>query len=533
MPDTVHRLQLRGPVGSDAVARRHRAEAAVAGGLPPPRGLPADALLCVRRLRLALPGGALAAVARQAAPVLRQQLDEAWAQAVRPCAASPGAAVPALWFADEAELLVFLARRAAAGDTAAWWWQALVRRGPAAWGAVAAAWLERPQAVPAAVVALGAEAERCCEALGDAACERLAAAVARVYGVGGWGRPAPVESLSPRAMGVRSERAAQADRVPVEHAAPSQAAAAVVRGAAAEAELAASAPARSQARARPARRLIALAQALHREPWRASSAGFAAMVERDAAAPAGEWMPRPDAAADASEPDPMDPMEAEQRLPGPDVARASQASAPASGPAEPVWRREPARPDRSRVDAPRVTALALHSAPLQRCNTPHAGLFFLVPLLQQRGLYGDFTQPAQAGLALHPAWLLHALLHSLRHRGAAGPGADPLPALLQAWAGTPRRPRGPVPWRPWLTTLQRQLQADAAARLVRPERGALAWLVRRPGWVQLGASRIDIGFSLDTHPLAIRAAGLDRDPGWLPAGGRHIAFHFDSAGAAA
>jgi hypothetical protein len=156
-----------------------------------------------------------------------------------------------------------------------------------------------------------------------------------------------------------------------------------------------------------------------------------------------------------------------------------------------------------------------------------------VPLLQQRGLYGDFTQPAQAGLALHPAWLLHALLHSLRHRGAAGPGADPLPALLQAWAGTPRRPRGPVPWRPWLTTLQRQLQADAAARLVRPERGALAWLVRRPGWVQLGASRIDIGFSLDTHPLAIRAAGLDRDPGWLPAGGRHIAFHFDSAGAAA
>jgi hypothetical protein len=90
-----------------------------------------------------------------------------------------------------------------------------------------------------------------------------------------------------------------------------------------------------------------------------------------------------------------------------------------------------------------------------------------------------------------------------------------------------------VPWRPWLTTLQRQLQADAAARLVRPERGALAWLVRRPGWVQLGASRIDIGFSLDTHPLAIRAAGLDRDPGWLPAGGRHIAFHFDSAGAAA
>ena len=28
-------------------------------------------------------------------------------------------------------------------------------------------------------------------------------------------------------------------------------------------------------------------------------------------------------------------------------------------------------------------------------------------------------------------------------------------------------------------------------------------------------------------PIAIRLAGLDRDPGWIPAAGRSVAFHFE------
>jgi hypothetical protein len=52
--------------------------------------------------------------------------------------------------------------------------------------------------------------------------------------------------------------------------------------------------------------------------------------------------------------------------------------------------------------------------------------------------------------------------------------------------------------------------------------------VRQPGWARLGPARLDVGFSLDRHPFAIRASGLDRDIGWLPAGGRHLAFHFDT-----
>jgi hypothetical protein len=35
-----------------------------------------------------------------------------------------------------------------------------------------------------------------------------------------------------------------------------------------------------------------------------------------------------------------------------------------------------------------------------------------------------------------------------------------------------------------------------------------------------------INFALAELPIEIRIAGLDRDPGWVPAAGRFIAFHF-------
>jgi hypothetical protein len=37
----------------------------------------------------------------------------------------------------------------------------------------------------------------------------------------------------------------------------------------------------------------------------------------------------------------------------------------------------------------------------------------------------------------------------------------------------------------------------------------------------------DTVFSLNGLPIAVRLAGLDRDPGWVPAAGRDIRFHFE------
>ena len=45
--------------------------------------------------------------------------------------------------------------------------------------------------------------------------------------------------------------------------------------------------------------------------------------------------------------------------------------------------------------------------------------------------------------------------------------------------------------------------------------------------IETTAARMDAHFSLATHPIQLRIAGLDRDPGWVPAGGRSIYFHYD------
>jgi hypothetical protein len=45
--------------------------------------------------------------------------------------------------------------------------------------------------------------------------------------------------------------------------------------------------------------------------------------------------------------------------------------------------------------------------------------------------------------------------------------------------------------------------------------------------VAVTATRLDVTFELARLPLEVRLAGLDRDPGWVPAAGRHVAFHFE------
>ena len=57
-------------------------------------------------------------------------------------------------------------------------------------------------------------------------------------------------------------------------------------------------------------------------------------------------------------------------------------------------------------------------------------------------------------------------------------------------------------------------------------REAVATLIERRGTIHVESDRVEIAFALDAHPLAIRLAGLDRDPGWIPAAGRSIGFRF-------
>ncbi|HEY0006841.1 MAG TPA: hypothetical protein VGB17_18825 [Pyrinomonadaceae bacterium] len=48
-----------------------------------------------------------------------------------------------------------------------------------------------------------------------------------------------------------------------------------------------------------------------------------------------------------------------------------------------------------------------------------------------------------------------------------------------------------------------------------------------PASLSASATHLDLFFSLAEHPLAIRLAGLDRNPGWVPAAARFITFHYE------
>lgn len=61
------------------------------------------------------------------------------------------------------------------------------------------------------------------------------------------------------------------------------------------------------------------------------------------------------------------------------------------------------------------------------------------------------------------------------------------------------------------------LGTDEAARLLCEQRAR----------VSVSETRLDVTFALERLPLEVRLAGLDRDPGWVPAAGRRVAFHYE------
>ena len=51
-------------------------------------------------------------------------------------------------------------------------------------------------------------------------------------------------------------------------------------------------------------------------------------------------------------------------------------------------------------------------------------------------------------------------------------------------------------------------------------------IVRRPGWITLTRTDLDVSLALDLADIRIRRIGLDLDPGWLPWFGRVVRFHY-------
>lgn len=216
-------------------------------------------------------------------------------------------------------------------------------------------------------------------------------------------------------------------------------------------------------------------------------------------------------------------------------------------------------------------------------ETSLGGLFFLVNLGLFLKLYGDFTKPAKKGIEL-PIWdFLDLLGHALL---ADNDTPDRVWSLLAELAGRneDQQPgayfNAPLEWcidPDWLVPFEATnnfcmieeagrrrvwhpagflisdrsidssaLEADSAAldrwiwwitlyarARLRKTLGLedvseiAAVLLRRPAKIYVTPANVDVIFSLSDLPVSIRLAGLDRNPGWVPAAGRVIAFYFE------
>jgi hypothetical protein len=105
--------------------------------------------------------------------------------------------------------------------------------------------------------------------------------------------------------------------------------------------------------------------------------------------------------------------------------------------------------------------------------------------------------------------------------------APPRLVAAPAHSVTPRNPLGAAPgvarWTAWVTAYAR---ARLALGLGVRGRELPRVMLRRPALVTTSSARVDVAFQLDDLPLPIRLAGLDRDPGWMPAAGRSVHFVF-------
>jgi hypothetical protein len=271
------------------------------------------------------------------------------------------------------------------------------------------------------------------------------------------------------------------------------------------------------------------------------------------------------------------------RTPPPPAASSGDRAAPAAAAAAAV----PA--DIRRVIAPPSPAAAatMRAAPAPAATPPllaadtgfssgYGGLLFLVNAFVALGLYPDFTRPRGARLQPSPLWLADRIgryWFGRRYRRdplAAWIAANGAPGRLpdawrvpSAWLagfgrGRPARSAGPrraTLWHPAgfpladarllrsraaaaLRSAPRRLPAAQAdrwaaclalyldARLRRFAPGGLS-LLALPARIESCELDLRATFALTGYPVALRLAGLDRDPGWQPAEGRAIAFAFE------
>jgi hypothetical protein len=548
-PDRVRTLRVVG-ASRDPLALRHGIERTLGAADLRPRGLSPSVIVCIRRLRVPMPRWEESAGAWQLDAEVRALLPGA----ARPFAGRVPASAWAIVFSDEAELLACLARDWLSGEGGSWWWRALFGE-PASEKLVRRLLAAAPAFVPAALdlLARAGLAVDLAASLPPSYSEQLGDEVAAAFGLSAWAeaRHERASRVGPGGAELTNGDASQQVR----------ALDSVMGGLPRSHEFAALAP--------PQRALLGLALLLRRAPGQARTAVAAdwlgecwhtrpvatssgrettapgAIPSNAPVAPAGGAAPRSKAGDQEVRPPPTAPdgrprpRAVPARADSPRmVPDGGEFAAPAPDAEPPLPRLPSATAEVSGVRSaetvapPAAAPLATEGAEgFTSADTDFAGVLYLVNLALYLELYGDFTQPARPDLALPLGDFL-----AMVGEWTCGPALrdDPLWALLAELAGRDTAEaagRGFVPpaatLARWLADLIAALEARAALALDIAPGGALPFLCRRPGRVTLTATRLDAIFPLAAHPFAIRFGGLDRNPGWVPAAGRVIEFHYE------
>jgi len=547
-----------------------------------PPAMPEQAILCIRKLHDPLPGGLdlrSPAAPRPAAweAAMRAAVSGAMQRAVRPALGPVPANAEAVLFADRAELLACAARDALQGTLVSHWWWTHLLGGERSMAAVVREWRRAPAYVPAAAELLvsGGEIAPFVRSIPAGETIRIMESMLRVHGL-------PVLGFGIVSVLTRSVVATIADRKVLLTPESRAEILTTPPWRTIVPEVAQTALTVEQ------QTFVAIALVLRRAPALARSERFAEEVmvwvegERRRDVPAapeivrvdpqessekaflasrrggsGRWVggsTRPGQPAPfhkGFEEIPLHPanqpqeegkapvLSSDRGIPeqsGEDSTCPEPPPAPfLPGRVEPP----PDRPDPPLREATKAPEVAWSSADLEANEPPlqpvdveiaidsdFAGVFFLLNAGIVLGLYSDFTSPVQCGISLD-IWDFLALTGA----EIADFEDDPIGPLLAKLAN---RKEGEQPGVDFIPPGGASLSewVDATVNLIK-DRLSLAGIedpsraVRRYGRIRTTPAHLDVYFSLAAHPIEIRLAGLDRDPGWIPAAGRHVAFHFD------
>ncbi|HEU0295570.1 MAG TPA: hypothetical protein VFR47_22715 [Anaerolineales bacterium] len=159
------------------------------------------------------------------------------------------------------------------------------------------------------------------------------------------------------------------------------------------------------------------------------------------------------------------------------------------------------------------------------------GVCYFINLGLYLHLYGDFTTPLQPGLDL-PIWDFVALIAEQIIGDEIT--RDPIWSLLAQLAGRAEDeptgahfdPPGHDSLSAWLEVLMLTVRPRLQLALGVGNK-ELPRFFTQPARIVVTATRLDAYFALADLPIEIRLSGLDRDPGWVPAAGKFISFHYE------